>query len=153
MTTILLSCMFITYGYAMTHIRIEKTNNSDELIQLNTIRNIQFQGENVQFKLKNGDIDLFSVTSIKSLKFSSIPSGIENNNASGEIFFYPNPATDYIYLKNMATQEANINIYQIDGVLVLSGTQSLHQPIYIGGLAKGFYLLQVNRQTFKFRKL
>ena len=53
----------------------------------------------------------------------------------------------------MATQEANINIYQIDGVLVLSGTQSLHQPIYIGGLAKGFYLLQVNRQTFKFRKL
>lgn len=152
MTTILLSCMFITYGYAMTHIRIEKTNNSDELIQLNTIRNIQFQGENVQFNYKNGNSDLFAANTLKSLQFSSIPSTIEEKT-SAELFFYPNPATDYIYLKNLATEEAMISIYQIDGIIVMKGKQSLHTGIYVGNLASGLYLLEVNKQTYKFRKL
>ena len=65
-------------------------------------------------------------------------SQLEEEKTSAELFFYPNPATDYIYLKNLATEEAMISIYQIDGVIV-TGKQSLHTGIYVGNLASGLY--------------
>ncbi len=149
---ILLAYLVISSSFAMTHMRVEKNDTSEELIQLNTIRNIRFQGENVQFNYKNGNSDLFAANTLKSVQFSSIPSTIEEKT-SAELFFYPNPATDYIYLKNLATEEAMISIYQIDGVIVMKGKQSLHTGIYVGNLASGLYLLEVNKQTYKFRKL
>ncbi|HNZ84919.1 MAG TPA: T9SS type A sorting domain-containing protein [Paludibacteraceae bacterium] len=151
-SSILLAYIFVSSGFAMTHMRVEKNDASEEVIQLNTIRTIRFQGENVQFNYKNGNSDLFAANTLKSLQFSSIPSSIEEKT-SAELFFYPNPATDYIYLKNLATEEAMISIYQIDGVIVMKGKQSLHTGIYVGNLASGLYLLEVNKQTYKFRKL
>ena len=151
-SSILLAYIFVSSGFAMTHMRVEKNDASEEVIQLNTIRTIRFQGENVQFNYKNGNSDLFAANTLKSLQFSSIPSSIEEKT-SAELFFYPNPATDYIYLKNLATADAMISIYQIDGVIVMKGKQSLHTGIYVGNLASGLYLLEVNKQTYKFRKL
>ena len=151
-SSILLAYIFVSSGFAMTHMRVEKNDASEEVIQLNTIRTIRFQGENVQFNYKNGNSDLFAANTLKSLQFSSIPSTIEEKT-SAELFFYPNPAIDYIYLKNLATEEAMISIYQIDGVIVMKGKQSLHTGIYVGNLASGLYLLEVNKQTYKFRKL
>lgn len=149
---ILLAYLVVSSSFAMTHLRVEKNDTSEELIQLNSIKTIRFQGENVQFNYKNGNSDLFAANTLKSVQFSSIPSTIEEKT-SAELFFYPNPATDYIYLKNLATEEAMISIYQIDGVIVMKGKQSLHTGIYVGNLASGLYLLEVNKQTYKFRKL
>jgi hypothetical protein len=149
---ILLTYLFVASGFAMTHMRVEKNDTSEELIQLNTIRNIRFQGENVQFNYKNGNSDLFAANSLKSLQFSSIPSFIDENK-SAELFFYPNPATDYIYLKNIGAETSHFSIYQIDGVLVLSNKQLTNQAIYVGNLSSGMYILQINKQLFKFRKL
>jgi len=149
---ILLAYLVVSSSFAMTHLRVEKNDTSEELIQLNSIKTIRFQGENVQFNYKNGNSDLFAANTLKSVQFSSIPSSIEEKT-SAELFFYPNPATDYIYLKNLATEEAMISIYQIDGVIVMKGKQSLHTGIYVGNLASGLYLLEVNKQTYKFRKL
>ena len=94
-SSILLAYIFVSSGFAMTHMRVEKNDASEEVIQLNTIRTIRFQGENVQFNYKNGNSDLFAANTLKSLQFSSIPSTIEEKT-SAELFFYPNPATDYI---------------------------------------------------------
>jgi len=131
---ILLAYLVVSSSFAMTHLRVEKNDTSEELIQLNSIKTIRFQGENVQFNYKNGNSDLFAANTLKSVQFSSIPSSIEEKT-SAELFFYPNPATDYIYLKNLATEEAMISIYQIDGVIVMKGKQSLHTGIYVGNLA------------------
>ena len=95
---ILLAYLVVSSSFAMTHMRVEKNDTSEELIQLNSIKTIRFQGENVQFNYKNGNSDLFAATSLKSLQFSSIPSNLDENTSS-ELFFYPNPATEYIYLK------------------------------------------------------
>lgn len=151
-TTFLLCCLLFTSTYAMTHLRIEKNDTSEELVQLNTIRTIQFQGDDVQFNFKNGTSDLFAASTLKSLQFSSIPSDIQKDKSS-EFFFYPNPATDYLYLKNIGLQDIVVSIYQIDGVLVHSSTQETHEGIYIGNLSSGIYLLQINKEVFKFRKL
>jgi hypothetical protein len=149
---ILLAYLVVSSSFAMTHMRVEKNDTSEELIQLNTIRNIRFQGENVQFNFKDGNSDLFAATFIKSVQFSSIPSFIEENKGS-ELFFYPNPATDYIYLKNIGSETTHFSIFQIDGVLVLNNKQLTNQAIYVGHLSSGLYILQINKQIFKFRKL
>lgn len=151
-SSILLAYIFVSSGFAMTHMRVEKNDASEEVIQLNTIRTIRFQGENVQFNFKNGTSDLFAASTLKSLQFSSIPSDIQKDKSS-EFFFYPNPATDYLYLKNIGLQDIVVSIYQIDGVLVHSSTQETHEGIYIGNLSSGIYLLQINKEVFKFRKL
>ena len=52
-SSILLAYIFVSSGFAMTHMRVEKNDASEEVIQLNTIRTIRFQGENVQFNYKN----------------------------------------------------------------------------------------------------
>ena len=72
---------------------------------------------------------------------------------------FPNPVPDrfYIYLRNMASATANINLYNAAGQRVytkavnfLNGSEYLEIPS--ANLAKGAYFLRINAADFKFVK-
>lgn len=67
---------------------------------------------------------------------------------------YPNPASDYISIKNSVEGLMNVRIYSLDGAVLLTAQIfSSSQQINVSSLSKGFYLLKVNNQALKFMKL
>ena len=92
------------------------------------------------------------VMSIRADTISGNPLMSFNKMASE---FYPNPARDFIRLKNHLTGNINYTIRDINGKIVKSG-QSCNERISLKGINNGVYLLYIKgneEAAFKFVKL
>ena len=69
----------------------------------------------------------------------------ENN----KITLYPNPATDYIFIKNN-TQNLEYVIFDSNGRTIQEGKTS--QKIEVTSLQKGLYMIKMNSFSYKFLK-
>lgn len=56
---------------------------------------------------------------------------------------YPNPAKDFIAIKNEKTEDLSYQIFDISGKLILSGKSKSNEKIDIQTLEKGNYFLQI----------
>ena len=56
---------------------------------------------------------------------------------------YPNPAKDYVTIKNEKTEKLSFQIFDISGKLILSGKSKSNEKIDIQTLEKGNYFLQI----------
>jgi len=67
---------------------------------------------------------------------------------------YPNPVNEIINIQNAPEGTSTVKIYRMEGVMVLSEQVSKgNLSIDVSSLTKGFYLLTLNGQAFKFIKL
>jgi uncharacterized protein (TIGR02145 family) len=71
-------------------------------------------------------------------KNTYIKKDIEANNIS----VYPNPAKDFLYIKNVKTTDVSIEIVNLQGELMLC-VQNISNSVYIGNLESGIYLLRL----------
>jgi hypothetical protein len=71
-------------------------------------------------------------------------------NSKGEVYIFPNPANERIYLTNL-TSGKSINIYNSLGQLQLSYSNIVNNEIDISNLTKGFYTYSLtdNQNTIK----
>lgn len=77
-----------------------------------------------------------------------------NNSKSSEISFYPNPSQEIIYINGLNKNELNtIEIKDVQRRLLISTILLENGIINISTLNKGFYILIINRKTFKFIKI
>ncbi len=61
---------------------------------------------------------------------------------------YPNPAADFLKLKNLTTEPGLVSLYTLDGRSVLAeGIQSSNQQIDVRQLAKGTYVVKLETAT------
>lgn len=79
----------------------------------------------------------------------------ENNKA--EIQVYPNPAKDFIILKNKKTESFVYQIFDLSGKLVKKGKRNFNEKIEVKDLLNGNYVLQMEsvsgeKQSLKFIK-
>jgi len=76
--------------------------------------------------------------------------------SNSSVGIYPNPAGDFINLKNVESATANIEIYDIQGQLVILRNVRSNEAINISTLRSGMYLVKVysgnNYSTFKMVK-
>ncbi|MCR6640630.1 MAG: T9SS type A sorting domain-containing protein [Sporocytophaga sp.] len=94
------------------------------------------------------DNDIYSIVQFQGLFRRSLsdfegPTSVDqpaNEKSSG---FYPNPAVDYIYLKNTLNVE-QANLYDLSGKLIRSfdGTETLD----ISGIEKGVFLIRITNK-------
>ncbi len=86
---------------------------------------------------ENGDVDeTYTATLLVSVEFN-VPAG---KNAPPEFGLHPNPATDFIHLKNEGTGTfANLRITDLRGRTVRSF--GLDKQLYVGDLAPGMYFV------------
>lgn len=135
-----------------------KTNDGKETARpLATLKNLTFPNGNLLLTYASGSTDSYSLTTINKLFFGEAITGINDNQQSGtaeKMSVYPNPANDIINIRNAPEGISTVKIYRMEGVMVLNeelSTGSL--SIDVSKLAKGFYLLTLNGQAFKFIKL
>jgi hypothetical protein len=120
---------------------------------LSILNKITFSGTNMILNYNDGATIIFDESLVKKMVFSSV-SAVETVAATGNEFaVYPNPAKNYITIKNTADQELSYSIYGLDGAMLMSATQTAGTQINISSLQKGFYVIRVNNQAMKFLKL
>lgn len=77
-------------------------------------------------------------------------------NGINSTIIYPNPATDYLTIKSETISNAEYQISDINGKIILSGTAQNMEQINISPLQAGFYFLTINsypgKATYKFIK-
>ena len=75
--------------------------------------------------------------------------GVAQSDKEG-IAIYPNPADEYITITGIAN--AAYAITNVTGATVQSGVLTNGEPLFVGSLAAGFYLLQIDNTTITFIK-
>jgi hypothetical protein len=119
----------------------------------NSLQKITFSDNNMVLNKIDGTTTSFPVSTIKKLYFSTVNINSISSPENNSVYIYPNPASDFIYIKNITEVGANISIYGIDGTIALKTTIiSDNQQVDVSDLANGIYLLKVNSQAFKFTK-
>jgi hypothetical protein len=135
---------------------IRMKDGTEQTIGLNSLGNVTFLSGNLLLNHITGTLESYSLSKIKKIYFESVPTGIENNNvngSSGKISFYPNPVESFIYFRNIPDENSLIRIYKMDGKVMLQSLVSIdNNSLNISELEKGFYILSVNNQVFKFIK-
>lgn len=135
-----------------------KTNDGKETAKaLTSLKKVTFPDGNLLLTYTSGSTDSYSLTTISKLFFGDAATGTDELTASEsaeKLSVYPNPASDIINIKNAPEGTSLVKIYRMEGVMVLNEEVSAGSlTIDVSKLAKGFYLLTLNGQAFKFIKL
>ena len=149
---LMLLCMAISQSHAQNSMIIKFSDNSESGTSLSLISKITFADNNLVLKLNTGTTSNYLLSSINKLIFSTT-SEIINPDTDAEIALFPNPANDFICLKNLSDDNNQITIYNTSGILVMAATVNATDKIDISTLSKGVYIIRVAGTAIKFSKL
>jgi hypothetical protein len=134
---------------------IRMLDGSETTEMLSSLQKLSFSGDNLLVSYKAGSSSLHPLSEIQKLYFG-IPESIPEiaKAADNKLRIYPNPAGQIINLENLPEGTTVINIYRMDGKLMIhSMVYSNADTISISDLPGGIYLLIANNQSVKFIKL
>jgi len=134
-------------------IRLHNGSENPEFIS--SLQKLSFSDNNLVVSFKAGNTDLYPLSEIQKLYFSSQTSVPEPTVAAGNnLYVYPNPADNELNIQNIPIEASIIYIYRMDGKLMLqTSVPGEAENINISNLQSGFYLLVAHNQTVKFVKL
>lgn len=135
---------------------IKLKDGSENTQSIESVQKFSFTNGDLLLKYLDGSTDAFSLSTISSIRFKQSPTGIDNPTVAGfeELSVFPNPAKDFITLRNIPSGSSTVAIFQMDGTMVLQTRVSSDVgTIDIRNLGKGLYLIKINGKSFKFIKL
>jgi hypothetical protein len=136
-------------------IKTKDGNRNAEL--LISLHDFTFSENNLLLKYLDGSTDSYSISNISTLYFRNVPVTKAEDfilkDDEGEIFVYPNPADDFIHIRNLPEGTLTLYIYSIDGVILLcKKVSSDDEFVDISYMEGGLYLVKIGCQVFKLRK-
>jgi hypothetical protein len=150
---ILVLC-FLVVGFTQLNsqnLNVIKKDGTTLSVQLSSLKKITFSSTDMVFSYAAGNADNLGLALISKLTFNSF-TDVKNTLAESPMAVYPNPATNYILLKDIPCDATDIIIYSISGVRVLTFSSQLSK-IDISSLKPGIYIIRVQNQMFKFSKI
>lgn len=146
--------IFISHiSMAQTKLSIIYHDDTEQTYSVSEDGKVYFQDSNLIIEdetiLVNAEI-----SSIRKIIFpENETANIINTDQESDLFIYPNPAKDFIFIANSQEERIIVKIYSVNGQLMLSGEFDSGSQINVGNLKKGLYLIKVNEKTLKFSKL
>lgn len=114
---------------------VSATGESKELVRYHFVHNQPAEGNNF-YRLKMIDNDAtFSLSRIVMIHFGE----------TSAVQLYPNPTTDYMKLTVGAGKIANVQLYNIQGVMVLETKPDSSDIVDLSRLAPGAYVVKVKQ--------
>ena len=117
-------------------IATESVNNATVTFEYTFTMNVDNPDARVIFDLGK-TVGTYTINNISLVDLTVVTNSSKNETVPINIF--PNPSSDYVHINGDITI-TNINIYNISGQLVSSGTAT---PLNISTLAPGIYVLQI----------
>lgn len=152
MTIIVLLIMFAQYIIAQnTYLEIVKTDNSQKKVALSILNKLTFTSSDLILNYSAGQDESVPKSEIRKIVFSTTTGA--QNTFNGNFQALPNPAKNFIILRNLPEGAYNVNIYSITGSQIFSiKTTSIFNSIDISTLKTGIYILKANNYVTKFTK-
>lgn len=122
-----------------------------------SLRKISFVGDEVIAEFKDGGSVSYDFSSFQRIYFVE-PNGGEATGAVGfdneaELFAYPNPVTDRIFVKGLP-ESATVSIFNVAGTVVKQGVANDDSVFFedVSDMQNGVYFLQFDGKVLKFIK-
>jgi hypothetical protein len=128
-------------------------DGSDKTILLSTIKKITFSVSSIILNKTDSTTAPYAISDVKKMSFGFYSAVDEVFLDTNGVLLYPNPATDFLIIKNVPNSELNVTVFGIDGTIIKSEKlSSISYKIDISDLKKGIYLLKVDNTILKFMK-
>jgi hypothetical protein len=116
-----------------------------EWVDLKNLGNV----DSIRFSLTSSDVGSFGMNTpayfcIDNFTTRDVFTGIDAQNETVSFRFYPNPAKDFVLIEAEG-KEVSVAVYDLNGRLLLQQEVKSRQPVSVGSLPAGLYLLQVTR--------
>ncbi|MBN2764774.1 MAG: T9SS type A sorting domain-containing protein [Paludibacteraceae bacterium] len=132
-------------------LEIQKNDLSVVQFPLSSIRKLTFPENTINIQQTNGENQSIALTDISKMIFATV-SGLKTQKATQhDILVYPNPATDYIQIKNKEMMP--LSILHINGADILHMQAQPEFEININHFPKGIYIIKLGNNAAKFTKL
>ncbi len=133
---------------------IQKADNSLSNTELTTIKKITFQNSNLVLHYTSGTTGEFLLTDVRKIMFGPVSEVINPQLNETELIVFPNPASDFLWIKDGVTKNEEIRIISVTGQLILNIKHiTQDNKIDISGLKPGVYFIRTNGALSKFIKL
>ncbi len=115
--------------------------------------------DSLSFTLNSSDVGMFGMNTPAYFcidKFTTTDGVLSTQNVNAELAFdvYPNPASDFIILKNKDYNWDSFSIYNMNGQLIYNNViTNDNSPINIQELPKGNYVIRVKNKDYQSSKL
>lgn len=130
--------------------------NEQESYDTESLRKISFVEDKVIAEFKDGASVSYDFSSFQRIYFvepnSGEATGSELLGTKAELFAYPNPVTDRIFVKGL-TESAVVSIFNVAGSVVGQGVAN--DGVFsedVSALQEGVYFLRVDGKTLRFVK-
>ena len=94
---------------------------------------------------------LSNILKLRSVYYNAIKTDVSEVTKRENFSIYPNPAQDFIYINSEKIGNFNYKVYSISGAVCLEGIAT-SEKIDISNLNCGVYILEANKQKFRFIK-
>lgn len=93
-----------------------------------------------------------SVLYVDNLNFDNLISSVPEQSVKNTLFnLYPNPASDSFYI-GLNGKNTSVSIYNLNGMLVQSGSVSNKDFVNISTLPQGMYIVKIRTNEFTYEK-
>jgi hypothetical protein len=145
--------LFFQNTFAQTELVLIFTDNTESSTSVSNISRITFQENNLVLKLNSGTSTDYPVVSIDRMVFSGDSDTETETIQTTDITVYPNPASDYLTIRNLPASYTQVTIYQSSGVVVYSAKMnSGNNQLDVSTFPKGIYIIKADGKTLKFSK-
>lgn len=124
-------------------------NGEEQLYVLDEEDYLAFEGQQTLLITNLGTTYRINIDDIRKIEFVDI-TDIHESQASTP-FFYPNPVERYFAIGNIEDNQA-VSIYSLEGRLLFQFTATPNEPIDLGHLPTGLYILRILDKNLKLLK-
>lgn len=126
-------------------------NSQTKGVNLLSLQRMSFSEGNLIILGTTGINENYALSTIEKLYFASSTTSISSVKSSQAISVFPNPCTDILTIKG--AENGEVVLTSIDGKVQFRETYQVGTSLDLSMLSSGFYLLSINGQILKLRKL
>ena len=134
----------------INYFNIEKVGGGISSEELQTIRSIKFNNSIMMVVNESDEVVNYPLTSVRKLSFESIITSLSDASLSdASLAVFPNPigSNERLYVHRDGSEKGNVavEVYSIEGVLMLSVPTLVEDSFSTTALPKGMYIVLIQQ--------
>ncbi|MFA5046196.1 MAG: T9SS type A sorting domain-containing protein [Paludibacter sp.] len=149
--TLTFLCLLVfNISLAQTNLILKFKDGTEKSTSLSSLDKLTFSQNNLVLNYQSAGSDSYAVSTVYKLIFGTATTIHQVTDDDESYSFYPNPADQFIFLKNVPEGTVKVSVYKLDGAMIKSiELNSVNEQIDVSQLSSGFYILKINNKALK----